>query len=78
MYGYYYKNRFYDYVQENLNKYVEVHSYFSSCPLYGEIIEADSLSITLCSRYIDESNPTLNETYTLYLPLSSIISIRTL
>ncbi|EGT3730696.1 ATPase, partial [Clostridioides difficile] len=25
-----------------------------------------------------ESNPTLNETYTLYLPLSSIISIRTL
>ncbi|HBZ5209520.1 TPA: ATPase, partial [Clostridioides difficile] len=49
------KNRFYDYVQENLNKYVEVHSYFSSCPLYGEIIEADSLSITLCSRYIDES-----------------------
>ncbi|HCP7061302.1 TPA: ATPase, partial [Clostridioides difficile] len=27
------KNRFYDYVQENLNKYVEVHSYFSSCPL---------------------------------------------
>lgn len=61
-----------------LNKYVEVKTYLSIRPLYGEIIEVTPLSIVLCSKYVDKSNSSFNEVSTLYLPVSSIISIRAL
>ena len=70
-----------DYIQTSnnfsnfLHQYVEVKTYLSIRPLYGEIIEVTPLSVVLCSKYVDKSSYAFDEVSTLYLPIGSIISI---
>ncbi len=58
-----------------LNQYVEVFTYLTKEPLYGEIIAATPYEIVLLRKHIDKAS---NKNYTLYIPLSSIILINKL
>lgn len=59
-----------------LNHYVEVYTYFSLYPLYGEVIEATPYMLVLDSKYIGKLDKSFNESSKFYLPLNSIISIK--
>lgn len=69
---------FYDYLITFLNEYVELHTYFSLYPLYGELVEVTPLVIVLDSKYLGTLNLSFNESAKLYLPLNSIVSIKKL
>ncbi len=58
-----------------LNHYVEIYTYFSLYPLYGEIIEVTPYMVVLDSKYLGKLNESFNESAKFYLPLNSIISI---
>ena len=59
-----------------LNHYVEIYTYFSLYPLYGEIIEVTPYMVVLDSKYLGKLNESFNESAKFYLPLNSIISIK--
>lgn len=65
----------YEYTLTFLNKYVEIYTYLSQEKLYGEIIEVTPLEIILQRKHIDKAS---NNNMNLYIPLSSIISIKNL
>lgn len=58
-----------------LNQYVEVFTYLTKEPLYGDLIAATPYEIVLLRKHIDKAS---NKNYALYIPLSSIISINKL
>lgn len=69
---------FYSFVSKNLNSFVELKTYLSGEKLYGQITEADKISLTLSINYIDDKTHDLRQSTRLYIPLNSIISIRVL
>ena len=68
----------YNYFLQFLNKYVEVYTFLSKSNIYGEVIEVTNLSIILSSKQKSDMYSSINEIYTYYLPISSIISIKEL
>ncbi|WP_042275037.1 hypothetical protein [Faecalimicrobium dakarense] len=69
---------FYNYLLTFLNEYVELYTYFSLDPLYGEVVEVTPLLIVLDSKYLGKLNSSFNESSKFYLPLNSIVSIKKL
>ncbi|RDY26020.1 ATPase [Romboutsia weinsteinii] len=69
-------NEFYEFLRQQLNKFVEVKTYFTSITLYGKIVEVTPLSITISSIYDSEKKSHSDECFNYYLPLNSIISVR--
>ncbi len=59
-----------------LNHYVEIYTYFSLYPLYGEVIEVTPYMLVLDSKYIGKLDKSFNESAKFYLPLNSIIYIK--
>lgn len=58
-----------------LNEYVEVYTYLTKSKLYGEIVDVTPLEIVLQRTHIEKSK---NNNKYLYIPISSIISIKKL
>ncbi|MEG1310554.1 MAG: ATPase [Romboutsia sp.] len=69
---------FYEYLLSFLNEYVELYTYFSLSPLYGEIVEVTPFTIVLDSKFLGTLNSSFNESAKFYLPLSLVISINKL
>lgn len=69
---------FYDYLVTFLHEYVELYTYFSLNPLYGEVVEVTPLVIVLDPKYLGKLNLSFNESSKFYLPLNSIVSIKKL
>lgn len=63
----------YKYALSFLNQYVEVSTYLTKDNLYGKIINVTPYDIALLRDHIEKSS---SDNYTLYIPLSSIISIK--
>ena len=56
-----------------LNEYVEIRTYLTKSNLYGKIIDVTPYDVALLRDHIEKSS---SDNYTLYIPLSSIISIK--
>lgn len=58
-----------------LNEYVEIYTYLTKDKLYGELIEVTPLEVILQRTHLEKSK---NQNKYLYIPISSIISIKKL
>ncbi len=65
----------YEYALSFLNQYVEIYTYLSKGKLYGEIINVTPYEITLSRKHIEKAS---NKNMNLYIPLTSVISIKKL
>lgn len=63
-----------------LQKPVEVNTYFSSTPIFGEVVDSDENSITIAptssNLESDYRKSNFDKENTYYLPNSSIISLK--
>lgn len=65
----------YELAKSLLNQYVEIYTTLSLDKLYGELIVATPYEIVLLRKNIDKSS---NKNCALYIPISSVISIKKL
>ncbi|MGL5346650.1 MAG: hypothetical protein ACRDA3_04825 [Peptostreptococcaceae bacterium] len=63
----------YKYALSFFNEYVEITTYLTKNNLYGKIINVTPYDVALLRDHIEKSS---SDNYTLYIPLSSIISIK--
>lgn len=69
---------FYDYLITFLHEYVELFTYLSLYPLYGEIVEVTPFVVVLDFKSSGKVNLSSNESSEFYVPLNSIISVKKL
>lgn len=65
----------YELAKSLLNQYVEIYTTLSLDKLYGELIVATPYEIVLLRKNIDKAS---NKNFALYIPISSVISIKKL
>lgn len=65
----------YELAKSLLNQYVEIYTTLSLDKLYGELIVATPYEIALLRKNIDKAS---NKNCPLYIPISSVISIKKL
>lgn len=58
-----------------LNEYVEIYTYLTKNILYGEIVEVTPLEVVLQRTHLEKAK---NQNKFLYIPISTIISIKKL
>jgi len=67
-----------EFIEANMNEFVEIDSYLSKKKLYGVISDVDELSLTLTNTKDKLSKEGRSEHYNLYIPINSIKSIKKL
>nr|WP_314277952.1 hypothetical protein [uncultured Peptostreptococcus sp.] len=70
--------KFFEFVENHINAFVEIDSYLSKSKLYGVVSEYDDISLTLAQTDMNDKNPYFNNRKVFYIPLNSIKSIKVL